>query len=140
MHIKSSTVSLTVADVRASVRFFVEHLGYVEQMAADGFASLSHDSAGVDLVFLRRGIEILPEDQRDLHASGVILAFVVDDLDGELARLEREGVVITLPLRQEQWGERLFMVEDPNGVAVELVQWNTNSGPEASTGESPTSP
>lgn len=135
MHIASSTISLAVADVRASVRFFVEHLGYAEQMAADGFASLGHDGGGVDLVFLRRGIEILPEDQRDQHASGVILAFVVDDLDGELARLEREGVVITLPLRQEQWGERLLMVEDPNGIAVELVQWNTDTGPEAWTGE-----
>ncbi|MEJ7647639.1 MAG: VOC family protein [Nakamurella sp.] len=131
MHIKSSTISLTVADVRASVRFFVEHLGYVEQLAADGFASLSHDRGGVDLVFLQRGIEILPEDKRDQQASGVILAFVVDDLDGELARLEREGVVITLPMREEEWGERLFMVEDPNGIAVELVQWNTASGPEA---------
>jgi catechol 2,3-dioxygenase-like lactoylglutathione lyase family enzyme len=127
MHIQSSTISLTVVDVRASVRFFVEHLGYVEQMAADGFASLGHAGGGVDLVFLQRGIEILPENQRDQQASGVILAFVVDDLDGELARLEREGVVITLPLREEEWGERLFMFEDPNGVAVELVQWQAGS-------------
>jgi uncharacterized glyoxalase superfamily protein PhnB len=36
-------------------------------------------------------------------------------------------VPITLPLRTEEWGERLFQVKDPNGVTVELVDWvNTN--------------
>jgi uncharacterized glyoxalase superfamily protein PhnB len=48
---------------------------------------------------------------------------VVDDLDTELARLGSAGVEITLPLREEEWGERLFQVTDPNGVIIELVQW-----------------
>lgn len=38
----------------------------------------------------------------------VILAFVVNDLEGELARLESEGVAITMPLTVEEWGERAF--------------------------------
>jgi len=72
-----------------------------------------------------------PEDQRHQPASGVLLAFTASDLDVELARLQDEGVVITLPLREEEWGERLFQVEDPNGVVVELVEWSAGSGPEA---------
>ncbi len=46
----------------------------------------------MNVVFLRRGMEMLPEDQRDDHAGGLILAFEVDDLEGELARLRAEGV------------------------------------------------
>jgi glyoxalase/bleomycin resistance protein/dioxygenase superfamily protein len=46
----------------------------------------------------------LPEDQRDIAAAGLILAFVVDDLEGELARLQAEGVRITMPLTVEEWG------------------------------------
>jgi uncharacterized glyoxalase superfamily protein PhnB len=72
-----------------------------------GFASLTRADAGMNMVFLRRGLPSLPADQRDHHA-GVILAFVVDDLEGELARLESEGVAITMPLTVEEWGERAF--------------------------------
>ena len=58
----------------------------------------------MNVVFLRRGLESLPEGQRDDHAAGVILAFIVDDLEGELARLQAEGVTITMPLTVEEWG------------------------------------
>jgi catechol 2,3-dioxygenase-like lactoylglutathione lyase family enzyme len=129
MQVTSTAVSLTVEDVETSTAFFTEHLGYRQQMAADGFASLTRDDAAVDVVLLRRGIEVLPETQRHRHAAGVILALVVTDLDAELARLTEEGVPITLPLREEDWGERLFQVEDPNGVVIELVQWNEGTGP-----------
>ncbi|WNB85904.1 VOC family protein [Cellulomonas sp. ATA003] len=123
MKILSSAVSLTVDDVPASRDFLRDHFGFVEQMSADGFASLARDDAGMNVVLLRRGLPTLPADQRDVHATGLILAFVVDDLEGELARLEREGVAITMPLTVEEWGERAFQVRDPNGVIVQLVDW-----------------
>ena len=92
-------------------------------MAADGFASLAREDAGMNVVYLRRGLESLPEDQRHAHAAGLILAFVVGDLEGELARLQAEGVTITMPLTEEKWGERAFQVRDPNGVIIQLVDW-----------------
>jgi uncharacterized glyoxalase superfamily protein PhnB len=128
VQITSSAVSLNVEDVAASSAFLVEHFGFREEMAADGFASLSREDAGMNVIFLRRGLESLPADQRDDHAAGLILAFVVDDLEGELARLRGEGVAITMPLTEEEWGERAFQVRDPNGVIVQLVDWNAPTG------------
>ncbi|CAM5344481.1 VOC family protein [Streptomyces sp. NRRL_ISP-5395] len=126
MHIATSTVSLTVDDVAASKMFFTEHLGYQETAATEDFASLAREDAAVDIVLLRRGIEILPADQRDQHASGLILAFTLaEGLDAEEKRLRAEGVEITMPLREEPWGERLFQVTDPNGVIVQFVEWAT---------------
>jgi uncharacterized glyoxalase superfamily protein PhnB len=124
MKVLSSAVSLNVEDVDASSRFLVEHFGFTEQMAADGFASLSREDTGMHVVFLRRGLPTLPADQRDVHATGLILAFEVEDLEGELVRLQAEGVAITMPLTPEEWGERAFQVRDPNGVIVQLVDWN----------------
>ena len=124
MKITSSAVSLNVEDVAASSNFLTAHFGFREEMAADGFASLARADAGMNIVFLRRGLESLPDDQRDDHAAGLILAFVVDDLEGELARLQAEGVPITMPLTVEEWGERAFQVRDPNGVIIQLVDWN----------------
>lgn len=124
MQIRSSAVSLNVDDVPASSAFLTRHFGFREEMSADGFASLTRDDAGMNVVFLRRGLPTLPADQRDDHASGVILAFVVDELETELARLEGEGVAITMPLTVEEWGERAFQVRDPNGVIIQLVDWS----------------
>jgi len=122
--ITSSAVSLNVDDVPASSAFLARHFGFREEMAADGFASLTRDDAGMNVIFLRRGLQTLPADQRDDHAAGLILAFVLEDLEGELARLAAEGVTITMPLTTEEWGERAFQVRDPNGVIIQLVDWN----------------
>lgn len=128
MKITSSAVSLNVDDVAASSTFLVEHFGFREVMAAEGFASLTRPDAGMNVVYLRRGLATLPTDQRDEHAAGLILAFVVEDLEGELARLQAEGVAVTMPLTEEEWGERAFQVRDPNGVIVQLVDWNGSPG------------
>lgn len=132
MKVTASAVSLTVDDVPASSRFLTDHFGFQEEMAADGFASLKRGDAAVNVVFLRRGIDVLPEGFRDRRADGAIVAFVVTGLDEEEARLRAEGVEITLPLREEPWGERLFQVTDPNGVVFELVEWVTPAGAPAS--------
>ncbi len=126
MRITASTLSLTIDDVAASRAFFVDHLGYSERVAAEGFASLTRDDA-VDVVLLQRGIEVLPPEQRDQRATGLILAFTIDSLDAEEKRLRDEGVAITMPLREEPWGERLFQITDPNGVVIQFVEWTTPS-------------
>ncbi|WP_037672509.1 VOC family protein [Streptomyces griseus] len=123
MQITASTVSLTVDDVAASHAFFTTHLGYTEVAAADGFASLSREDAAADIVLLRRGTDVLPAEQRNQRASGLILAFTVTGLADEEERLHKQGVAITMPLREEPWGERLFQVTDPNGVVVQFVEW-----------------
>ncbi len=124
MRVTATAVSLNVADVPASSAFLARHFGFREEMAADGFASLTREDVGMNVAFLRRGLPTLPADQRDVHAAGLILAFVVDDLEGELRRLQDEGVAITMPLTVEEWGERAFQVRDPNGVIVQLVDWH----------------
>ncbi|MFI0406038.1 VOC family protein [Actinomadura sp. 3N508] len=129
MQITASTVSLTVDDVAASQRFFTTHLGYTEQAAAEGFASLARQDAAVDIVLLARGTQVLPADQRDRHASGLILAFTTTGIQDEEKRLHAAGVDITMPLREEPWGERLFQVTDPNGVIVQFVEWAEPAAP-----------
>ena len=123
MRVTGSAISLNVADPVASGAFLVDHFGFTEAMSADGYVSLRRDDVAWHVVYLRVGLATLPQDQRDDHASGLILAFEVDDLEGELARLEGEGVAVTMPLTVEEWGERAFQVRDPNGVIVQLVDW-----------------
>jgi hypothetical protein len=124
--ITASAISLNVADPIASAAFAKQHLGFAEDMAAEGFVSLSRSDAGFNLIFLRTGLESFkPESMRGRHADGVLIIFVVDNVDAECRRLEQEGVAISTPLQTEPWGERFFQVSDPNGVVVQFVQWVT---------------
>jgi len=124
VNVTACGVALNVDDVPASTAFLVDHFGFRVDGAADGYATLTRPDLGMNVIYLRRGLPTLPADQRDDHAGGLILAFTVDDLEGELARLQGEGVRITMPLTSEEWGERAFQVRDPNGVIVQLVDWN----------------
>jgi catechol 2,3-dioxygenase-like lactoylglutathione lyase family enzyme len=124
MTITASAVSLNVADPVASGAFAQRHLGFSEDMSADGFVSLSRADAGFNLIYLRTGLESFkPESLRGHAADGLLIAFVVDDVDAECARLQAEGVAITTPLETEPWGERYFQITDPNGVVIQFVQW-----------------
>lgn len=124
MHITASAISLNVDDVAASARFVKQHFGFSEDMADDGFVSLSRQDAGFNLIFLRTGLATFkPERLRGRRADGLLVVFVVDDIDSEYARLQQEGVSITTPIQTEPWGERFFQVSDPNGVTLQLVQW-----------------
>jgi catechol 2,3-dioxygenase-like lactoylglutathione lyase family enzyme len=122
--ISASAISLNVADPVASAAFAKQHLGFAEDMAEEGFVSLSRPDAGFNLIFLRTGLETFkPDSMRERQADGLLIVFVVDDVDAECARLQQEGVATTTPLQTEPWGERFFRVSDPNGVIVQFVQW-----------------
>ena len=47
--ITASAISLNVDDVAASAAFVKDHFGFSEDMAADGFVSLSREDAGFNL-------------------------------------------------------------------------------------------
>lgn len=124
MQITGSAISLNVADPQASARFLIDHLGFTEQMAADGFVSLTRPDAGVNVVYLRTGLATFkPARIAGSAGEGLLVAFVVDDIDGEYERLRAEGVPIETPIETEEWGERYFQMTDPNGIVIQLVQW-----------------
>ena len=126
MRITSSAVSLNVADERASAAFLRDHFGFVEEMSADGFVSLSRPDAGFNVIYLRTGLPTFkPASMAGRAADGLLLVFVVDDVDAESDRLAEAGLSFTTPIETEPWGERYFQVTDPNGVVIQLVQWMT---------------
>jgi len=136
MQITASAISLNVDDVTASAAFVKDHFGFTEDMADDGFVSLSRQDARFNLIFLRTGLATFkPERLRDRRADGLLIVFVVEDIDDEYVRLQQEGVVITTAIETEPWGERFFQVTDPNGVTIQLVQWIADPDEEPSSAD-----
>jgi uncharacterized glyoxalase superfamily protein PhnB len=131
MRVTESAISLNVADVAASAAFAEAHFGFTRGMEIGGvMASLTREDVGFTLIFLRTGLETFkPERIAGNAGEGLLVAFVVDDIDAEYGRLRAEGAPVVTPIETEPWGERYFQVEDPNGLIFQLVQWVTQ--PEA---------
>ena len=124
MHITRSAVSLNVADATGSARFATEHFGFAEVMAAEGFVSLEHPDLSMNLIFLATGLPTFkPAEVAGPAGQGLLLAFVVDNLDDEFARLQAAGARVVTPPETEPWGERYCQFADPNGIVWQLVQW-----------------
>ena len=137
MKITSSAISLNVAAPEASAKFVTDHFGFVEDMSADGFVSLSHPDVGYNLVFLRTGLGSFKPDRIASDAGqGLLVAWVVDAIDDEYTRLQAEGVEIVTAIETEPWGERYFQMIDSNGIVYQLVQWMSTGASEATGGMS----
>ena len=130
MRITDSAISLNVPDVEASAAWVREHLGFTEAMAADGFASLAHEDAGMNLIYLRTGLPTFKPAAAAGRADGLLVVFTVEDIDADYARLVDAGVEVVTPIETEPWGERYFQMADPNGVVYQLVQWVEPTDPQ----------
>ena len=53
---------------------------------------------------------------------GLWVTIDVDDADAEYRRLQALGVPIEVAIRDEAWGDRHFVILDPAGIAVDVVQ------------------
>jgi catechol 2,3-dioxygenase-like lactoylglutathione lyase family enzyme len=64
----------------------------------------------------------IPEGYRTLP-RGVVVNLEVDDVDEVHARLTgRDGLDPLLPLRDEDFGQRHFIVAAPDGVLLDVIQ------------------
>lgn len=124
MNITASAISLNVA---ASAEFLKTHFGFAESMTVEGaVASLTREDAGFNLIYLKTGLETFkPKRIAGGAGEGLLVVFVVENIDAEYERLRSENVPIVTSIETEPWGERYFQVEDPNGVVIQLAEWVT---------------
>lgn len=105
----------------ASRDFYTEMLGWKVSYEADFYVSLVSPDGRAQVAFVQADHPSVPEGYRSTPA-GSLVTVELEDVDAVHARCLEQGKTIILPLRDEPWGQRHFMVEDPNGVLVDLVK------------------
>jgi hypothetical protein len=91
--------------------FFVELLGFDVAMDLGWIATVTspaNPSAQVNIM-----------GNDDPSAPGISVG--VDDVDAVHAKAIEQGLQITYPLRDEEWGVRRFMLREPSGTIVNVV-------------------
>ncbi|KGI70120.1 VOC family protein [Mycolicibacterium rufum] len=124
MLVTGTAISLNVADPLASAEFLTRHVGHTVAMQADGFVSLQHPDGGPNVIFLRTGLPTFrPAHRAGSAGDGLLLVFVVDDVDAVYDTVRAAGAPAVTPPETEPWGERYCQFEDPNGIIVQFVTW-----------------
>lgn len=107
--------------VAETVRFYIDHFGFRPLFEADWYVHLqSGEDATVNVAVLQAGHPTLPVPTAP-RAAGLLINFEVDDVDAQHARLQAAGVPVLLALRDEAFGQRHFIVADPNGVLIDII-------------------
>lgn len=114
---------LLATDHLAETAAFYERLGFAKVFEADWYIHLMWPAnQAVQLGLLLPGHETQPPlFQSRFGGRGVHLTLEVDDVDAVYAKLKAEGHTIVVDLRSEDWGQRHFALEDPNGVGIDIV-------------------
>lgn len=124
MDITSYYPVLMTQDVAGTAEFYQRHFGFDALFTADWYVHLQsrEAGAGVSLAVLDARHATIPRSGRGPVAVGLLLNFEVSDVDVEYARLTRAGLEVLLPLRDEAFGQRHFIVQAPDGVMIDVIK------------------
>lgn len=103
--------------------FYKSHFGFKAVFEADWYIHLqSEEDAGVNLAILDQAHQTIPEAGRNRSASGILLNFEVKDVDAVYERTVAAGLPILLELKDEAFGQRHFITQDPAGVLIDVIK------------------
>jgi catechol 2,3-dioxygenase-like lactoylglutathione lyase family enzyme len=122
MHLTSFYPVICTPRLKKSHDFYTRLMGFETTFEADWYVSLRRPGTpSYELALLDHDHPTLPAAYRH-PVRGLLLNFEVSDVDAEWERLVvGEGLTAELELRSEDFGQRHFIVADPNGVLIDVI-------------------
>ncbi len=109
-------------DVQATCRFYVEYFRFASKFESDWYVHLqSNEDERVNLAILDCHHDTVPEMAKS-PVSGLILNFEVEDVDKEYQRVKANNLPMILDIQDEDFGQRHFIIADPNGVLIDIIK------------------
>jgi lactoylglutathione lyase len=99
-------------DLERAVAFYVNRLGFEERYRIEGFVAVA---LGPFSLGLAESSEVDPPGR-------VALWLYTDDVDAEIDALREAGVEVLKEPKDQEWGERMASVLDPDGNEICLGQ------------------
>ena len=122
MQLRDFYTVLCTDDVAGTAAFWERHFGFHRIFEADWYIHLTSEASdNANLAILDYRHETIPVPFRK-KAAGILVNFEVDDVDALYAKAQAEGLKIHLTLRDEPFGQRHFITEDPNGIAIDVIK------------------
>lgn len=111
-----------VKDIASSKAFYVDNLEFKLEFEMPG-----PDGPSFAMLSVKPGtmIGISRQDAPEPKGQGVVSMIYVDDttdIDAYYERVKSRGTTITSEIKDEYWGDRCFLVQDPDGFCINLCK------------------
>lgn len=109
--------------VQESKEFYVRLFGCEVLYEGEGGWFVLLQLGDSELGFMKPDLPSQPSVYRPaFQGQGMWVAVDVEDVDAEYTRIKSLGVPIEAELRDEPWGDRHFVIVDPSGIGIDVVQ------------------
>lgn len=103
--------------------FYVNYFGMTVKFESEWFVLLDTDE-GTEVAFMLPNIERFHPLFQSEYSGGVWLTINVKEIDKEYDRLiKTKKIDIIQEIKTEPWGERHFVIRDPNNFAIDIVEF-----------------
>ncbi|MGV3466373.1 MAG: VOC family protein [Heyndrickxia sp.] len=114
---KVCVLSVKVEDVQKAIEFYTEVLDVkVSKHYGDKIVTLVHEE--ISIVLEQEGTNLAGKDQN------VLLGILSEDIDGDFNRLKLKGVNILFDEPKPCPPGRYFVIEDPSGNQIEIIEFS----------------
>lgn len=121
MKLNAGIITAKMAETKA---FYTEVLGFGISFENDFYLLMHSPDGNSEISFL---LPDHPSQQPLFHTPfegrGVYFTIEVEDVDAIYNDLKSKAA-ISIPLRDEPWGDRHFAIQDPNGVSIDIVTYS----------------
>lgn len=103
--------------------FYKTFFEFDEVFTSDWYIQLAHKN-GAEIAIMLPNLSNQPEILHKSHnGNGIVFTFETDDATKAYNELKTKSAPFVYDLKDEEWGQRHFILEDPSGVYVDVVQY-----------------
>lgn len=126
MRLRDAYPLITTPHLFAARDFYARHFGFTPAFQSSWFVYLvgeaDGESRGATLAFMHPDHPSSPPGPEVFSGAGMILTIEVADAAAAYESATASGAPIVHALTDETWGQRRFMLRDPTGMLVDVVQ------------------
>lgn len=112
-------------NIAESKQFYSEILDFGIVFENDFYLLMQTPNHQAEISFLKPNHPTQqPMFQTAFEGKGIYLTIEVEDVDKLYKTLIQKGVEIKIEIRDEVWGDRHFVIVDPNGVGIDIVTYS----------------
>lgn len=108
--------------ISESKEFYLKYFNFEVTFEADWYVSLrTPNSPHFELALLYYRHESIPQAFQT-PTRGVLINIEVPDVDRDYDSIQSAGLPMVLHIKSEQWGQRHFIIKDPNDLLIDVIQ------------------
>lgn len=109
-----------------SKKFYVELLGFIVKYESDWYVQLcSPDDHSIEYGIIQKDHSLVPKKFQQ-SPTGMYVTFVVASVDSTYEKALSMKIPILQAPHNEFYGQRRFLIEDPNGCLIDICSpWET---------------